>query len=174
MMRHWAIYHNPYKLPYDITEIEPSDAYNSRFFSQLIGSRIWVVGGEGHPCTYYLGSTFICDRVDQEQYGFKFKTQEPEGRIFGRKLILNGLPWFDNLRRSMRNFAVGLIEIKDRFVIEGLVDVVVTEVCRNDRDCSASEKLKGILAKRSLRLIRQCHDAIWTKHFRELSPGFDL
>jgi hypothetical protein len=95
----------------------------NKHVNQLIGQRLWVIGGEGQPRHYYLGKSYLIAEVGE--YGddpdFRFFVRGHTGVRFQPPILLNPLPWFPAFRKSQSNFSFGLNRIHEQFVSELLM-----------------------------------------------------
>jgi hypothetical protein len=91
----------------------------------VIGSRVWLVTGEGTPRVYYLTGCFTpTKRSVYGEQGFMWLVEgSPRSGVRLRRKqwpVLNGEPWFKDFRRSQGNFGLGLQAIKDSRYVRGL------------------------------------------------------
>lgn len=94
--------------------------YTRKPIRALIGERIWVVSGVGHPRTYSLVGSFLVWEVYEGADGTKEAWGETVTPL-ARPVRIDGTAWFQGLRKATGNFAFGLQHINDAKVIDGLL-----------------------------------------------------
>ncbi len=83
---------------------------------RLPGSVIWVVLGEGTPRIYSLYEVFRASTVEASQDAdFLYNIAGKLGIRFEPAIILNAIPWFQDMKRSLGNFSLGLTEITNSY-----------------------------------------------------------
>ena len=124
-MADFVVYHSPDRMGYSASSSGGFGFLTNKKTTSVIGSRVWLITGEGTPRTYYLRGHFTPTRRAQtEESGFMWLIEGP--RSSGVKLprkrwaVLNGRPWFDDFRRSQGSFAFGLQAIGGERYIHGL------------------------------------------------------
>lgn len=66
-MPDYVVYHNPDKRGFSAAECTDFRVLaNKPAPNEVIGSRIWLLTGEGRPRKYYLASTFIAENVTHD------------------------------------------------------------------------------------------------------------
>ena len=124
-MAEFVVYHNPDRMGYTADAVDGFNILTNKNVPSVLGSRVWLLTGEGAPRTYYLRGHFTATRRSRsDEAGFAWLVEG--SRTSGFKLprrrwvILNDEPWFRDFRRSQGNFALGLQSITDRRYIKGL------------------------------------------------------
>jgi len=123
--RHFVAYHkfDEWGDYYDSSETELAH-FSKRPEKQLekaLGQRIWVIGGEqtNRRTQYTLLSYFVPDTIEEvEEGGYNVVGS---GLVFDPPVNLFSKPWLDDLLREQKNFSLGINEIKNPNVIEGLL-----------------------------------------------------
>ena len=113
-MKHFIQYHNPerYGPPGQHSTGEPLWIATRKNPYRLPGNCIWVVLGEGVPRNYVLYEVFIAEWVKSSQdVDFLFNIGGHQGLRFEPAILLNPIPWFQDMKHSLGNFSLGLTEI---------------------------------------------------------------
>ncbi|HOT91082.1 MAG TPA: DUF3883 domain-containing protein [Anaerolineae bacterium] len=123
-------YHNSEKMGFSCLEFSPDDGFgivtNKRISANLLGNRIWLIGGIEKPRQYYLCYNFIADEILELDDEFGFEVNGREGQFFQPPVLLNDFPWFKDFLKSQASFSLGLQRIDEKFVRE-LEKVAVLE-----------------------------------------------
>lgn len=117
-MRHFIAYHNADRMGYaDIERMRVLT--NKPVTDDMIGDHVWLVVGKGErDKSYFLGSHFVIDDIAKSESGdFDNQLTGHDGRVFGPMIELDDFDWFDDFRKSIQNFSLGLREIKDQRVV---------------------------------------------------------
>jgi len=94
-------------------------AATNKSVSNLVGNRIWLIGGIGKdPRQYYLCNYFIVDKVGPAKNipDFKYFADGQRGVACEPPILLNNLDWFDDFLESQQNFSLGLRKLDDEYV----------------------------------------------------------
>jgi len=87
----------------------------------LIGSRVWLLVGSRRPRQYHLFMAFEASKVIRRSaQKYRNGILGQRGKWFDPPIRVDGMPWFQSLRRSAGNFAFGLTEVRDPLVQAGL------------------------------------------------------
>ena len=137
-MTHFIAYHNPDPPPdgmgYAATEIDTSCGFQvltRKPLGQIVGSRVWLVTGEGRPRRYSLVYTFVADEISPSEHpDFRFEVSGRSGRRFRRPVPLDSALWLRPLLRVTGNFGLGLQPISDAEVVAGLESVATLDDVR--------------------------------------------
>jgi hypothetical protein len=72
-MKDYIVYHNPDVMKRPVMSVDPwAIVTNKPVRDEIIGSRVWLITGEGKPRTYFLRSWFFVDEVASgRQHGFR-------------------------------------------------------------------------------------------------------
>jgi hypothetical protein len=107
-MKDYVVYHNPDKMGGRVRDFPSCEAVTGKTVKEnVIGSRVWLITGEGKPRTFLLRSCFIVDQVltrGHEEY--KTKLTGSDCRIFEPMIELEGR-WFHTFKRKQGNFSRG-------------------------------------------------------------------
>lgn len=124
-MKHYLIYHNPAKMGYSLDTVKDYVAYTNRNVSdENIGSKVWLITGEGKPKEYFLKMYFIIEEIKSgAEKNFKTKLVGSKGKILNSMIRIDTLPWFEDFRKQMANFR-GFVEIKQQRYIDELEKLV--------------------------------------------------
>jgi hypothetical protein len=97
---------------------EPYFLTNKRVSREAIGTRVWLLTGEGRPRRYYLRGTFTVHRLESgADEGFRTRVWGAGARFLSPMVEVTDAEWFDAFRRSQGSFAFGFQAIADpRFV----------------------------------------------------------
>jgi hypothetical protein len=123
-MADFVVYHTADRMGYSAAAVRGFSLLTNKNVPSVIGSKLWLITGEGTPRVYYLRGHFTPNRRTRtEESGFMWLVEGPptSGVKLPRKrwAVLNGRPWFVDFRRSQGNFAFGLQAIRDeRFIRE--------------------------------------------------------
>jgi hypothetical protein len=126
-MKHYVAYHNAEKRGFSCTESDDEGLMTivtNGSLEGVLGSRVWLINGEGKPRTFSLCSTFVVEEV-WENTGDEYRNcaTGEGGVIFRPPIPLNGLDWFADLVKSQYNFQFGVREIVERDYIAALQDM---------------------------------------------------
>jgi hypothetical protein len=123
-MKHFVVYNNPDVFPIGIMDSDPFAAYTNNPVPD-VGSRVWVLAGEGKPRTYFLRSYFFVDEIGSgSQFGFKTKVSGSSGEAFDPMIELPSDEWFVDFKLKLGNFGFGLRLVTDPRFIKGLENSV--------------------------------------------------
>jgi hypothetical protein len=113
-VRHFIQYHNPqrYGPPGEHRPGEPFWIATSKNPRQLPGNIIWLVMGAGTPRVFTLYEVFVAGWVERSSdLDFLYHIGGYAGLRFEPAIELNAIPWFQEMKRSLGNFSLGLTEI---------------------------------------------------------------
>lgn len=126
-MKHFLIYHNPEIMGYSLDSVNDFVAFTNRNVpDENIGSKVWVITGEGKPIEYYLKMYFIIDDIKsgaEKNFKSKLIGVADNGNILKKMKRIDNLTWFDEFKNQMANF-VGFTEIKQQKFIDELEKLV--------------------------------------------------
>lgn len=124
-MKHYLIYHNPRKMGYSLDTVKDFIAFTNRKVNdENIGSKVWLITGEGKPKEYFLKMYFVIEDIKSGvEKDFKTKLLGSEGKILPSMKRIDDLAWFDKFRKQMANFR-GFAEIRDKKYIDELEKLV--------------------------------------------------
>lgn len=133
-MKNYIQYHNSEAMDYSISDISKSDDFGistNRSLKDIIGSRVWLIGGEGKPRKYYLCYQFIVDSVFDNgiDSDFKYSIDGVKGKHYNPAIELSGFLWFKSFLKSVQNFSLGLRELPIEYLnkFEKIIDEQTSE-----------------------------------------------
>jgi len=120
-VEHFVQYHNPDIVGTDVAYVAEHEEFavgtNKTPPRGLLGSRVWLIGGEGRPRRYFLCYHFLADRVvDAPDDHFRYTISGAEGRRFVPPLDLTDEPWFAAFLKFNANFSLGLRRIPGEYL----------------------------------------------------------
>lgn len=124
-MKNCIIYHNPEKMGYSLNTVTDFIAFTNRKVNdEDIGSKVWLITGEGKPKEYFLKMYFVIEDIKSGvEKNFKTKLIGSKGKILNSMVRIDNLPWFNEFRKQMANFR-GFAEIKHKKYIDELEKLV--------------------------------------------------
>lgn len=117
-MDNFVVYHNPETMGYDARAVSDFSIVTSKPVVSVVGQRVWLITGRGHPRSYSLVLTFIANTVF-ESSGMNGLRGEV-GTRFSPEVSLDRLPWFPAFRAANGNFGFGLQRLKDPNLVDKL------------------------------------------------------
>ena len=124
-MAEFICYHNPDSMGYPASEVRKYEIVTDKPVKNAMGSRVWLLTGEGHPRSFKLrGYFYVTDIEDAKEDGFETRLKGAEGRLFDPMLSLNDEEWFPALKKSQGNFAFGLQPLGEARFVRGLEELV--------------------------------------------------
>jgi hypothetical protein len=128
-MADFVVYHNPDRMGYSARKVTAFRVVTNKDVPLIIGSRIWLITGDGRPRTYSLiGHLTAMNRRRNAQTGFAWEISAPLSAGIqipaSQWPELNHEPWWDDFLASQGNFGFGLQIIRDLRFIKGLEDVL--------------------------------------------------
>ena len=117
-MRHFVQYHNIERFGPVGENIEGElfAVMTRKRLQGLPGSRIWAFSGAGKPRAYFVYEVFATDWVlPVANPDFTYMIAGLKGMRFEPFLRVSGYPWFEQMRRSLANFSLGLTEITESY-----------------------------------------------------------
>jgi hypothetical protein len=118
-VRHAAVYHNPERMGFSVAgDRRGYFLTDKRVGRGAVGSRVWLLTGEGRPRRYYLRGTLTVAGVEPaDEDGFRWRVWGEDARYFVPMLDVTDAEWFEPFRRSQGSFAFGWQTIaEERFV----------------------------------------------------------
>lgn len=120
-MNDYVVYHNPDVMGYDAIDVENLGIYTSKVPGNVVGSRVWLVTGEGKPRSYRLRATFVVSAVDEsDKPQFQTRISGKAGQFLHPMPLLNEEPWFAAFKKIQGNFAFGFQPVGDAASVAGL------------------------------------------------------
>lgn len=117
-MRHFVQYHNQERFGAvgEPTEGEPFAVMTRKRVRGLLGSCLWAFSGAGRPREYFVYAAFRVDwAIPVADPDFTYQIAGMEGVRFEPVLRVSGYPWFEQMRRRLANFSLGLTEITESY-----------------------------------------------------------
>lgn len=97
----------------------------------VVGSRVWLIAGEGSPRKYKLRAMFIISAIEaSDKPAFKNKVTGKAGQLLNPMPILNAEPWFPAFVEEQGRFAFGFNQIKNTLAIERLRAILTANASR--------------------------------------------
>lgn len=127
-MSDFVVYHNPDSMGYPAEEVDTLSVVTDKAATAALGSRIWLLTGEGTPRTFYLCGWFTATAVTPEPSGaFNTLVKGTAGVMLRKKRwpVLNHLAWFAAFKENQGNFAFGFQPINQPEVVKGLEALVL-------------------------------------------------
>ena len=119
----YIVYHNPDSMGYPASQVTKLEIVTDKQVKSAIGSRVWLLTGEGRPRRFYIRGYFVVDVIDSgDEDGFRTRLSGADGRLFEPMLDLTDESWFPELMRRQGNFAFGLQRIGDEKIVRCLED----------------------------------------------------
>ena len=98
------------------SEGEPFAVMTRKRVRELPGSSLWAFSGVGRPREYFVYAVFRVDwAVPVVDPDFTYLISGIEGVRFEPVLRVSGYPWFEQMKRRLANFSLGLTEITESY-----------------------------------------------------------
>lgn len=109
-MKHFVQYHNTDKIgSRPARDADGFSVFSSKHIRHLIGQQVWLISGVGEKRkNFYLEFTFTVDYIEQ---GSPNSAHGSNGFSFAPPVLLSGLAWFEEFKKSQQNFSLGVREI---------------------------------------------------------------
>jgi hypothetical protein len=114
-MNEYVVYHNPDVMGSSVLEVAtPSIVTNKPAPADLIGSRVWLLTGEGRPRQFFIRAHFVAARIGSAHgAGYQTRVTGTNARFFAPMVELPRNADVHDFRRRQGNFAFGLQKISD-------------------------------------------------------------
>lgn len=123
-MKDYVVYHKCEKMGYPVLDVDLLRAYTKKSTIGILGSRIWLIGGESTPRIYRLRATYVISEVaPSDNPNFNSKITGKSGYLFDPMPALKKEPWFKDFLRSQSNFSFGFQPIAEATYRNGLRSV---------------------------------------------------
>lgn len=120
-MLDYVVYHKAEVMGYEVIDVDNLAIYTKKPTEGVIGSRVWLIAGEGRPRKYMLRAMFIISAIEaSDKPAFKSKVTGKAGHLLNPMPILNTEPWFPSFVEEQGRFAFGFNQIKNTVAIERL------------------------------------------------------
>ena len=124
-MTDYVAYHKAELMGYDALDVAKLAIYTKKPASAAVGSRVWLVAGEGRTRKYRLRATFLVKSIEpSDKLAFKNRVFGTEGQLLDPMPILNAEPWFPAFLKAQGRFAFGFNSITDPKAQAGLRTVL--------------------------------------------------
>ena len=126
-MLDYVVYHKVEVMGYEVINVDNLAIYTKKSTKGVIGSRVWLIAGEGSPRKYKLRAMFIISAIEvSDKPAFKSKVTGKAGQLLNPMPILNAEPWFLAFVEEQGRFAFGFNQIKNTVAIERLRATLTT------------------------------------------------
>lgn len=120
-MTDYVVYHKAELMGYDALDVDKLAIYTKKPASGAIGSRVWLIAGEGSPRKYRLRATFLIGGIEpSDKPPFKSRVSGTDGQFLDPMPLLNSQPWFPAFVEEQGRFAFGFNPIKNADAEKGL------------------------------------------------------
>lgn len=120
-MTDYVVYHNPDVMGYGALDVDNLSIYTNKDPGNVIGSRVWLLTGEGSPRRFLLRATFLVSEVGRsDRPQFRTRVFGKAGTFMHPMPVLNDEPWFIQFKKSQGNFAFGFQPISESDAVAGL------------------------------------------------------
>lgn len=124
-MQDYVVYHKSEVMGYKTIDVNNLAVYTNKSTNGVIGSRVWLIGGEGSPRTYTLRAMFIISAVEKsDKASFKSKLTGKAGQLLNPMPTLNTESWFPTFVEEQGRFAFGFNQIKNVKAVERLSEIL--------------------------------------------------
>jgi len=173
-MDNYVQYHNSEAMQFSCLKFGEGEVDNfgistSKSVSNLIGNRVWLIGGIDKPRKYYLCYYFLVDTIEplgRNSY-FKFSVDGQQGHLFKPAILLNDFSWFKDFLKSQQNFSMGLRKIGKPFVDELEKFISGQEVQNLSLAEQAQNVGGGFGSSETNRKVEQAAISCVTTHYKE-------
>lgn len=119
-MTDYVVYHKAELMGYNALDVDKLAIYTKKPASGSVGSRVWLVAGEGSPRKYRLRATFLIGGIEpSDKPGFKNLVSGTDGQFLDPMPLLNTEAWFPAFVEEQGRFAFGFNPIRNRDAEEG-------------------------------------------------------
>lgn len=126
-MQDYVVYHKAEVMGYEVIDVNNLAIYTKKSTKDVIGSRVWLIAGEGSPRSYKLRAMFIISAICiSDKPAFKNKITGKAGQLLNPMPILNAEPWFQAFVKEQGRFAFGFNQIKNTVAVERLCAIINT------------------------------------------------
>ena len=130
-MTDYVVYHKAEKMGYPALDIHNLAIYTKKSASSAIGSRVWLIAGEGKPRQYYLRAMFRIGKIESsDKPNFPYRVTGTDGQLFDPMPFLNKEIWFSDFLKEQGNFAFGFNPIRNSDAESGLRSIVRNNTLR--------------------------------------------
>ena len=130
-MTDYVVYHKAELMGYPALDVNALAIYTRKPTSGALGSRVWLVAGEGSPRQYYLRAMFLIGSIEpSDNPDFKYLVVGTDGQLFDPMPFLNEESWFPAFVEEQGRFAFGFNRIKNAAAVSGLRSVLLENTLR--------------------------------------------
>lgn len=124
-MTDYVAYHKAEVMGYGALDVAKLAIYTKKPALTAIGSRVWLISGDGSPWKYRLRATFLVKSVEpSDKPAFKNRVFGTDGQLLDPMPVLNAEPWFPRFLKAQGNFAFGFNAVIDTDTLAGLRTVL--------------------------------------------------
>lgn len=119
-MTDYVVYHKAELMGYNALDVDKLAIYTKKPASGSVGSRVWLVTGEGSPRKYRLRATFLIGGIEpSDKPGFKNLVSGTDGQLLDPMPLLNAEAWFPAFIEEQGRFAFGFNPIRNKDAEKG-------------------------------------------------------
>lgn len=120
-MLNYVVYHKAEKMGYPALDVNHLGVYTKKPTGGSVGSRIWLIAGEGSPRRYFLRATFLIKSfAASDRPDFATLIVGTDGQLLDPMPALNDEPWMHDFVKEQGRFAFGFNPIKNPEAVAGL------------------------------------------------------
>lgn len=120
-MSDYIVYHKAEKMGYPALDVDNLAIYTRKAATGAIGSRVWLIAGEGSPRKYYLRATFLIGGIGpSDKPDFINCVTGTDGQLFDPMPRIDTEPWFAAFREEQGRFAFGFNPVRNPAAERGL------------------------------------------------------
>jgi hypothetical protein len=130
-MTDYVAYHKAEAMGYPVLAVDRLAIYTKRPASGAIGSRVWLIAGEGSPRNYFLRATFLIGGIEpSDKPAFKSRVTGTDGQLFDPMPPLGNEPWFPAFVEEQGRFAFGFNRITNTAAEKALRSILLANALR--------------------------------------------
>lgn len=123
-LRHFVAYHNTKKMGRALHDDDPLRILTRKPVKVLVNNVVWIVVGESTPSLeFLLGSVFVVNDIGEAVGGEFTSFARGPGYVFDPPVPIREFEWFPSLFKAVGHFGLGVQEVKDNSVIDGLLEL---------------------------------------------------
>jgi hypothetical protein len=120
-MTDYIVYHKAEKMGYPALDVGNLAIYTKKPASGAVGSRVWLIAGEGTPRKYFLRASFLIRSIEPSaKPAFTSRVTGTDGQLFDPMPRLDQEPWFPAFVEEQGRFAFGFNRIRNPAAENGL------------------------------------------------------
>lgn len=130
-MTDYVVYQKTELLDDDAFDLDKLAIYTKKPVLAVLGSRVWLIAGEGWPRQYRLCATFLIGGISpSDKPGFMTLVSGKDPQFLDPMPLLNDQPWFPKFVVQQGRFAFGFNRIRNTAAESGLRAVLRTHSLR--------------------------------------------